>query len=531
MSIQPEKAMRRVLLSLLLMPIALGVAALHGCEGSSGDAGPPPLSEQNINLIFVLSPDLAYSAPDDVNPVTTNLTNQGLNRSLKMASYLKQQVLGGRNVTGIYAVAPMTHLQTANNIPDLASLGAIQQFAMLNQITLPTSLSLGPPQLGHSYPINVSYGPGMVLPAGVVAPFAYLPCPACQGLDFSNSGNSNDALVAGIISTKSTGFHVFSAPWETTRAMLANINKLYGSSLTMPSGYPGPNQVYAVSITPLGRASLVTYDSNLTPETAAPVLPAALPRTACNGPLAQPQTFSFAINVGRPYRQTLNGVTTTGTFDAALPNGISTNLTMYMIRHAEAHPSSDFDDGNFVAAGQWRALGLADALRGKVRPDMVMSIDPAQVSGGLLNGYLIPNTYSYVRTDMTVEPYAIANNLPFYLVSSFSLMDVYDSSNNKVPISPSVINTTNYFFIGGNYSNKTILLAWEHDHLPPTLNDLISRYFPRGGAPVFSNTFWPTTDYDTIWTVKLDGQGNLTADNALCEGIDSANLPLTAPLF
>ena len=41
----------------------------------------------------------------------------------------------------------------------------------------------------------------------------------------------------------------------------------------------------------------------------------------------------------------------------------------------------------------------------------------------------------------------------------------------------------------------------------------------------------PDTDYDTVWTVKLDAQGNLTADKALCEGIDSSKLPLTAPLF
>jgi len=41
----------------------------------------------------------------------------------------------------------------------------------------------------------------------------------------------------------------------------------------------------------------------------------------------------------------------------------------------------------------------------------------------------------------------------------------------------------------------------------------------------------PATDYDTIWTVNLDGQGNLTVNNALCEGIDSALLPDTAPKF
>jgi hypothetical protein len=31
--------------------------------------------------------------------------------------------------------------------------------------------------------------------------------------------------------------------------------------------------------------------------------------------------------------------------------------------------------------------------------------------------------------------------------------------------------------------------------------------------------------------VTLDAQGNLTVDNALCEGIDSAKLPVTAPQF
>jgi hypothetical protein len=38
-------------------------------------------------------------------------------------------------------------------------------------------------------------------------------------------------------------------------------------------------------------------------------------------------------------------------------------------------------------------------------------------------------------------------------------------------------------------------------------------------------------DYDTIWTVKIDDQGNLTVDNDLCEGIDSTKLPETAPQF
>jgi hypothetical protein len=40
-----------------------------------------------------------------------------------------------------------------------------------------------------------------------------------------------------------------------------------------------------------------------------------------------------------------------------------------------------------------------------------------------------------------------------------------------------------------------------------------------------------STDYDTIWTVEIDAQGNLTVDNALCEGIDSTKLPVMTPQF
>ena len=193
----------------------------------------------------------------------------------------------------------------------------------------------------------------------------------------------------------------------------------------------------------------------------------------------------------------------------SIPAGINTNETVYLIRHVEAHPTSSWEDGNYVAAGQWRALDLPIALKGKISPDLVYSIDPAQVAVSS-HSY-----FSYVRAALTVEPYAIANGLPYNLVSNIEIL---------APNSPQL--TSDFFFTGGQFSNRKVLVAWEHDHIPPIVNDLLSSYGLAKAAPA-----WPDDDYDSIWTVTLDSAGNLTADNSLCEGIDSSKLPATVPQF
>jgi len=486
----------------IICSLVLIVALLAGCtvKPVASPNTTAALSANNINLIFVVSPDLAYQAPGDVNADTANLSNQGLQRSLLMATYLKQQVLGTKNVNRIYALEPMTHLQTAKNLPDMAAIGYIQQFAMLNQIPLTALGGYGSPlTTANSYPINASYVPGKPVPAGVAAPDPLTPCTTCQGLDFNDTGKINEGFVGVILKVNYPGFYVFSAPWETINALMANLNQQMGYKLDLPAAYIGPNMIYAISIAPSGSASLVTYNSNLDPPATYPVLPAPVANTACN---AQ-KPFSLTAS---------NGVDS-----AKIPGGANTNETVYMIRHAEAHPVSGWDDGNFVAAGQWRALALANALHGKINPTEVWSIDPAQVAP---NDYYIAGNinFSYVRTSLTVEPYAIANNLPFYLVSDFELM---------APDSPKL--TSDRFFSGGAFSNKTILLAWEHDHFPPILSALLASYFPAGKPPTSPD--WPDSDYDTIWAVTLDAQGNLTVNNTLCEGIDSAKLSVTAPQF
>ena len=153
--------------------------------------------------------------------------------------------------------------------------------------------------------------------------------------------------------------------------------------------------------------------------------------------------------------------------------------------------------------------------KAKMSPTRLYSIDPAQVIPGG-QGASGASSWSYVRPALMVEPYAIANKLPYSLVASFALMANYSPQQ-----------TANFFFNNRKLNNQTILLAWEHDHIAPTVNALLAGYHGNNQpAPD-----WPDPDYDTIWTVTLDSHGNLSVDNGKCEGISSAALPKTPPQF
>jgi hypothetical protein len=506
---------RTLALSLFL---TVTLTLLAGCGGSSQpNPTPSPLRSSNLNLIFVASEDLAYQASGDINPSTANLTSRGLQRTLKMATFLQQKVLGGDNASGIYALIPMTHLETANQYPDMAGLMTVEQFAMLNQTTLSSPNEL--PVTAQSFPVNMSYSPAP-LPAHVAKPL--LNCPvigsggaySCQGLDYRDLDGDNETLVSTLIQSNTAGFYVFAAPWETISSLMANINQSEGYNLKLPASYISPNYIYAISITPSGSASFVTYDSGINPAGNYPTLPAGgIVGSAC-----------LPVQTNTTFHVTVTG----GTGGAVIPKGINTNETLYFIRHADAHPLPYWDDNNYVGAGQWRALDLPNALRGKISPNQVYSIDPAQYSGGSLlyssDGSVSPsgdNNWSTVAPALTPEPYAIANELPYNLVTSFQLTD----SNVDQETS------TFFFFInGGQFSNQSVLVAWSFQFIQPTIVKLLKSYNATS-QQISQISAWPSTDYDTIWTVTLDGVGNLTVNNAMCEGIDSATLPATPPRF
>ena len=485
-----------------LLFLFFGAIFLVGCVSGHSFAplvgNPNPPAAGNLNLVFIVSEDMAFNTAGDIDPVTANLTNSGLERALMMDTFLYQYVSQSQNATSIYALEPMTHLQTAAKLPDMNGLNTVQQLSVLNQTTLSSNTSGGDPYAGQNSPVNASYSAGS-LPVGAYTPSPY--CPTCQGLDFNDAGGDNEALVDKIVKTTRQGFYVFSAPWETTNALLAKINTLEGFHLKLPSNYGGPNVVYVISISPSGTASLITYNSNAVPLATYPVLPASgLVSAACtvNSP---------------PSLQVIGGVN-----GAVVPASINTNETVYFVRHADAHPYNDWSDNNYVGAGQWRSLDLPNSLRGKVNPDQVWSGDPSQYGEGTVaaNGDF---NWSGLAPAMTVVPYAIANKLPYHLMTTVDW-----TATDPGP------DTSTFFFNGGQFSNHKLLFGYAYVQIGQTVNALLASYFPGSANPPTAPV-WSPYDYDSLWVITLDSKGNLTADFTQCEGISSGSLPPLPPSF
>ena len=489
-------------LLLLAASIALSIA-VAGC--GDGDTSPSPqLSSANINLIFVVSQDLAHN-DGDINLDTANLNTRGLQRVVSLATYLHSTLLNQASVNGIYVLEPATHLQTANNYPDLVPLETVEQFAVLNQYSIdsPTPSPAATFSFSsNSFPVNVCYTRASV-PQGVSTPSTFFA--NCQGIDFADNGGDNETLVNGIIGQEKGGFYVFALPFETLQFLLHNVKALNSYDYTVPATWEGANTLYVLTIPLSGPTTLTTYDTQIHPATTYPI------------PVPTPQGHPSSMQT--PFE--IKNLTLEG---SSVPANINTNETVYFIRHGEAHPTSYWDDGNLIYPGNVRALYLPIALAGKITtPDFVYAVDPAQfIPGGIDRNNVSIDDCSYVRTSQTVAPYAIGNGIPFYVASGFQWGGLTSQDD-----AAAVDAAASYFFAGGQFSNKTLLICWEHNHIPRIAQALVDSYFASGAPPVPPPPLspWPGSDYDTIWTFSLDGSGNLTLHNHYYEGISTDSLP------
>ena len=122
----------------------------------------------------------------------------------------------------------------------------------------------------NSYPIQASYASGS-LPDGVAPPV--LPCPACQGLDFNDRERRQRSSGRRYRHGKCSGILCLLGAMGDCQHLDGKYQPDRRLQSNSPTAYDGPNYVYAISITPPGNASLVTYNSKLNPPSTYPVLP------------------------------------------------------------------------------------------------------------------------------------------------------------------------------------------------------------------------------------------------------------------
>ncbi|HQT26276.1 MAG TPA: hypothetical protein PLK99_06725 [Burkholderiales bacterium] len=191
------------------------------------------------------------------------------------------------------------------------------------------------------------------------------------------------------------------------------------------------------------------------------------------------------------------------------------NQTVYFIRHAEAHPNSGFENGNFVCQGEWRAIGANEILfrrtGGKV--ENLFSSSPADLMG-------CDSNCSYVRPSLTLSPYAIQHRKKLML-APFQW--------NDAPTLAASLFTRNTVYSEKAFDHAVTLVAWEHRNIESAVRYLIHTLY-RDPEAAKGIPEWAFDDYDTIWKLETDGRGNITFSNS-CEGLESDSLPSTCPAF
>lgn len=211
-------------------------------------------------------------------------------------------------------------------------------------------------------------------------------------------------------------------------------------------------------------------------------------------------------------------------FTVPAPAGLQfyANRQVTFVRHVEAHPTSGFENGNYVCQGQWRALGAVPILQKLMQIPGTTTGADAVISSDPTNPIACSGSCSYIRPLLTVTPFAITQGLPV-TVAPFQWTDYVDLAhwlfNQASP----------YAIALPSNQPKNLLVGWEHDHLVKAVRYLVGTVYQAPDKAAMLPD-WNFQDYDSVWTVRIDSAGTLTFDNS-CEKIATASLPGICPAF
>ncbi len=343
----------------------------------------------------------------------------------------------------------------------------------------------------YAYALN----PNDMTPLESIAPYAVLQNRAVStGVVTSGPVTTYGAasyFLSDLLNNQPRGIYLIAMPPALIPSTVA---ALTGAPPPSPWVAPVPPNQYTVLTTAGGKLVANVYDDGIPPHTTYPNLPANPTST-----YARPQR-AVGFTVPKPKNS---------------PFQFNTQQTVYFVRHVEAHPNGSFENGNYVCQGQWRAIGatglLDKALGGKV--DTILTTN--------LNGLIGCNgRCTYIRPALTIAPYAIQRGQALKL-AGFQW--------NDAPALAASLFTRNTPYSDPAYDNARTLVAWEHAHIVKAVDYLISTLY-GASKQAAALPDWSYTDYDTVWKLQTNEQGDLTFSNT-CEGLESESMPSTCPAF
>ncbi|AVP97598.1 hypothetical protein C7S18_10485 [Ahniella affigens] len=303
--------------------------------------------------------------------------------------------------------------------------------------------------------------------------------------------NSPSYNLAAILADQAPGHYIVAMPATMINEAVTPLLDAGTRFAGIPAGDFGQ---YVVLSRENNRTTATMYDDDITPAAHYPDVALAPERdTTC------PQTSTrFTVPKPKSPRFLLNA-----------------NQTVHLIRHVEAHPNSDFENGNFVCQGAWRAIGANGILNRLMGgpPDQIFTTNPNDLID-------CDGSCSYIRPTLTIAPYAVAHGMPLAL-AAFQ----WDDPDTLA----AALFTQNTPYSDPHFNGTRTLVAWEHGNIVKAIKYLIGGIY-QAPETVAKIPDWSFTDYDSVWVIKTDAKGNLTFSND-CEHVDTAALPSTCPAF
>lgn len=220
------------------------------------------------------------------------------------------------------------------------------------------------------------------------------------------------------------------------------------------------------------------------------------------------------MNVGLSVRQAVVGVLLFGVVSAAKADKHSsllqappnTNETVILIRHGEK--PSPKSVGQLDCQGLNRALALPTVLARFGKPKAIFAPDPA-VQNDEGDPMPFAPRYSYIRPLATIEPYAIALDMPVNTQIGYKSIDELEHEILKP-----------------EYANGLVVISWEHIQAWKLTEHLLATF---GLNPALAPP-WKTSDYDSIYVFHFfagqDGKRHLKFE---IQQEKLNNMPTTCP--